>query len=238
MTPTASPHGPPPTAAVTWGTYLRDAPADTFDCAMRQAAYAYGQKLLPRQGTFESLFYALNLNDPACPTQLVTPKPPRTVAPALPNHAIFVSPTGDDAGSGRIDAPLRSIQKAVDLAAASGPASSPTVVLRGGTHFLPEQVLLTAKHSGLRLMSHPGEKAAISGGVPLKVAWSPYKVGSGLNIWVADISGQVTDVPGLQINGARATRARYPNLPAGIEASCGYGCMVSSHDAVWTVSTA
>jgi hypothetical protein len=28
---------------------------------------------------------------------------------------------------------------------------------------------------------------------------------------------QVVDVPGLQVNGARATRARYPNIPGGIE---------------------
>ena len=84
-------------------------------------------------------------------------------------------------------------------------------------------------------MGHPGESAVVSGGVPLKVAWTPYKVAAnGSNIWVADVSGQVTDVPGLQINGARATRARYPNLPAGIETSCGYGCMISENDAAWT----
>ena len=32
----------------------------------------------------------------------------------------------------------------------------------------------------------------------------------------------------------RATRARFPNLPAGIEASCGYGCMISGGSASWT----
>eukprot|EP00966_Prymnesium_polylepis_P319550 7375996-Prymnesium_polylepis.1 len=30
------------------------------------------------------------------------------------------------------------------------------------------------------------------------------------NVWVADIAGQVDDVPGLQVDGVRATRARYP----------------------------
>lgn len=53
------------------------------------------------------------------------------------------------------------------------------------------------------------------------------------NIWVADVQGQVTDIPGLQINGVRATRARYPNLAWGIEATCGYGCMVDSSAATW-----
>jgi hypothetical protein len=45
---------------------------------------------------------------------------------------------------------------------------------------------------------------------------------------------QVTDVPGLQLDGVRATRARYPNLPGGIEVSPGYGAMVSSNQAAWT----
>jgi len=57
---------------------------------------------------------------------------------------------------------------------------------------------------------------------------------AGRNVWVADVAGQVTSVPGLQLNGARATRARFPNLPAGLEASCGYGCMVPGGSAAWT----
>jgi hypothetical protein len=57
---------------------------------------------------------------------------------------------------------------------------------------------------------------------------------AGMNIYSADVHGQVKSVPGLQLDGVRATRARYPNLPGGIEASCGYGCMVSSGDASWT----
>ena len=42
-------------------------------------------------------------------------------------------------------------------------------------------------------------------------------------------------MPGLQIDGVRATRARYPNLPGGIEVSPGYGAMISSGDAAWTL---
>merc|ERR1711871_1074923 len=46
-----------------------DVPA-SFDCAMRKLAYAYGKKLVPRQGSFESLFYALDLNEPNCTESL------------------------------------------------------------------------------------------------------------------------------------------------------------------------
>jgi hypothetical protein len=43
----------------------------SFDCAMRKAAFAYGQKLLPRKGSFESL----------CMPQLT--KRTRPLAPSL-----------------------------------------------------------------------------------------------------------------------------------------------------------
>eukprot|EP00041_Stephanoeca_diplocostata_P031470 m.980369 g.980369 ORF g.980369 m.980369 type:complete len:903 (-) comp23965_c1_seq3:323-3031(-) len=54
------------------------------------------------------------------------------------------------------------------------------------------------------------------------------------NIYVTNIKGQVDDVPGLLLNGVHATRARYPNIPGGLETSCGYGCMVPGGDASWT----
>jgi len=54
------------------------------------------------------------------------------------------------------------------------------------------------------------------------------------NVYVADVKGQVSSITGLQLDGARATRARYPNLPGGLEVSCGYGCMMRAGDAQWT----
>jgi len=54
------------------------------------------------------------------------------------------------------------------------------------------------------------------------------------NIWVATLGDQVAEMKGLQVNGARLTIARYPNLPRGIEVSCGYDCMVSGGQAIWT----
>ena len=49
-------------AADPWGP--TGTPA-SFDWVMRQLAYEYGQQLLPRMGKFESLYYALGLNEPA-----------------------------------------------------------------------------------------------------------------------------------------------------------------------------
>ena len=74
----------------------------------------------------------------------------------------------------------------------------------------------------------------MSGGKALDVKWTPYNTSSA-NVWVADVQGQVDDVPGLQLDGA--CQRTLPNLPAGIEASCGYGCMVPSKQADWTPPT-
>ena len=71
----------------------------------------------------------------------------------------------------------------------------------------------------------------ISGGKRLSVEWKPYNL-TGANIWVAD--ADLKEVEALQIDGQRATRARYPNLPQGIEVSCGYGCMIDGSKQHWT----
>jgi hypothetical protein len=232
-----------------WGT----PGGPSFDCAMRKLAYTFGKQLRPDQGAFTSLHAALDLNGFGgnCTTEAVAPTAAeiaahRTfgverVAPSeltVPEGALFVAPDGDDTAEGTLASPLASVQLACDRAAV---AATKTVVLRGGVHYLAETLLLGPQHSDLTLMSYPGEKAVVSGGKELKVAWkkasNPARddlSGAATNIWVADISGQVTKVPGLQIDGKRATRARYPNLPGGLETSCGYGCMVSSRSAKWT----
>jgi len=209
--------------------HVQGVPA-SFDCGMRKLAYAYGKKLLPRMGAFESLYYALDLNSADCKDTLQGPEP---TAPQfeVPKDAIFVAPDGDDAATGTLASPMRSLQLAVDVAAKEKRA----VVLRGGSHYLPDTLHLGPEHSGITISGYPGEQAEVSGGHELKVTWKPHDVvAGGANIWVADISGQVTEVESLQIDGQRATRARYPNMPHGIEASCGYDCMVPGGQAKWT----
>lgn len=107
-------------------------------------------------------------------------------------------------------------------------------------------------------MAYPGEAPVVSGGVKLNVQWTKaqnvrivplplctetlrslsYQYHRALqdvnNTYVANIKGQVDEVPGLILDNVFATRARYPNIPGGLETSCGYGCMVSGGDAKWT----
>ena len=94
----------------------------------------------------------------------VAPTPP-LVLPAGPK--LFVHPTdGDDsANSGAIDSPLKTIQEAIDRAAAAEP--TPAVVLRGGTHYLTGQLVITHQHSDMHMLGYPGEEATVSGGVEL-----------------------------------------------------------------------
>lgn len=210
--------------------HLEGVPA-SFDCKARKLAYAYGKKLLPRMGSFESLHSALDLNSPDC-TESLQESPSAQPRFSLPEKAFFVAPDGDDGAPGTLGAPMRSLQLAVDAAARSSEARA--VVLRGGSHYLNDTLYLGPEHSDIVITGYPGESPEVSGGKKLVVDWKPYKTSKGSNIWVADVKGQVTDVPGLQINGARATRARFPNIPGGIETSCGYGCMIDGNKGKWT----
>ena len=221
---------------------VQDVPA-SFDCSMRQAAYAYGQHLLPRLGAFPELYWALGLNSPSCHTPMPPPAPPPKVPPPhysrqlhILDNSIFVAPpepeVASTAGDGSKLAPFRSIQRAADAAALKGIRS---VVLRGGTYHLYQPIQLSANHSGIHFMAHPDERPVVSGGKQLtNLVWKPHNTSSSSNIWVADLEDRVSDVPGLQIDGVRATRARYPNLPGGIEVSPGYGSMIPGHAAHWT----
>lgn len=66
---------------------------------MRKLAYQFGQKALPRKGKFESLYYALDLNNPCDGEEFKMSEGSEFIAPSKPSPnagAIYVSPTGDD----------------------------------------------------------------------------------------------------------------------------------------------
>lgn len=217
-----------------------DAIPASFDCGMRKLAYDYGRKLLPRLGAFEPLFYALGLNENrTCPTRLGLlddqARPPARAAssPALPEGAVFVDAVrGSDDNPGSERAPKRTVHGAVRAARKGAP-----VILRGGSHYLESTLQLGPEHAGLVIRNFPGEVPVLSGGKSLRPNWKPYNTESqrvNANIYVASLKGEVAEVPGLQLGGVRATRARYPNLPGGIEVSPGYGAMVDGGKADWT----
>lgn len=111
-----------------------------------------------------------------------------------------VSPAGNDANPGTIDAPFATIARARD--AVRGKPRPATVVLRGGTHFLPEPLVFKAEDSGVTYAASPGEKVVVSGGRRI----SGWKVDGGL--WSAAVTPAFNQ---LFIDGKRRTRARSPN---------------------------
>ena len=166
--------------AAPWPQIRPDGPArssaipKSFDCAMRKAAYEYGKKLQPRHGSFPSLYYALDLNAPDCTVPLAADSidAARPPTPSLPKHAVSLSlqrksRAAAKAADGSIAAPFRCIQTAADAAASRGVSS---VVLRGGTYYLSEQIVLTPRHSGLSFLAYPEEKVVVSGGIPSKTS--------------------------------------------------------------------
>ena len=210
----------------------------SFDCAMRKAAYSFGKALLPQHGSFLALYYALDLSGAGCHVPLAGSVPSDDPRPeASPTHAIYVAPPPFSqreakAADGSPSHPFRCIQTAANAAATRGVQ---TVVLRGGTYHLAQPIELLRRHSGLSFIAHPNERPIVSGGIQLSnLKWHAHNVSGGSNVWVTDVPKDVTDVPGLQIDGMRATRARYPNLPGGIEVSPGYGAMISGSAAAWS----
>ena len=97
---------------------------------------------------------------------------------------LHVSPAGADANPGTKELPLHSLaaaRKAVRSlkAGAAGPV---TVLLHGGTYYLPETLVFTAEDSGTEkapvvYAAAPGEEVVVSGGERLELTWEPYREG-------------------------------------------------------------
>lgn len=127
-------------------------------------------------------------------------------------HEIHVSPAGDDKASGTQLDPVRSLQRAAELARKHAGQLPTTIYLSEGSHRLSEALILGPEDGGSKSApvtwtSLPGERAIISGGIPV-VAWKMEKNGS----WSADFpEGFHGSFRSFYVNGRRATRARYPD---------------------------
>jgi len=145
---------------------------------------------------------------------------------------LYVAPDGHDTNPGTKDRPFATLTWARDAVrqikkTSKGPI---TVYLRGGTYYLDEPLVFTAKDSGsreapVRFAAYEKEKPVLSGGVKLDLTWRPYRDG----IFQADVpavqKGKLTFTQ-LFVNPPGAERqhlARYPNF-AGDYRYNGPGC--------------
>lgn len=226
------------------GAAQPDAGDDDFDCELRRLAYCFGTRLLPARGRFVELQAALESE--ACAIRTCAPVSGRgSWAPAGSDRAeytpvdvhatglvIHVDPTiGDDANAGTAELPLRTPRAALARYARSQ-ALRGEVVLRGGTYWLEQPLMLGPEHSGLRVRGSVGERAVLAGGKRLQpLRWRAHDVSRGRNVWRAslkDVDLPAAGVRSLLVDGVRATRARFPNLPGGIEVSPRYGSVIST----------
>jgi PDZ domain/Right handed beta helix region len=133
---------------------------------------------------------------------------------SLRGTTIHVSPAGNDRNSGTALQPFGTLARAQTEAQRFAGREAVTVFLHRGTYYLNAPLVFTSADSGTKQApviyeAAPGEKPVISGGLPLKLVWAPYKDG----IYQAKVpDDQVTEE--LFVNGERQILARYPNFDA------------------------
>jgi len=123
---------------------------------------------------------------------------------------LFVSPDGDDAGSGTRERPFKTLERARDAVRTfnGGMHGCITVYLRGGAYALERPLELDSRDSGtnghyVRYRNYPGESPLVLGGRIVR-AWSRV---AGTPLWTAH-AGKGTRSRQLYVNGTRAVRAR------------------------------
>lgn len=92
---------------------------------------------------------------------------------------------------------------AAALALARASEGYDTIILRSGTFYQSETLVLGPQDTGLSFQSYPGETVWISGGRPLAagVTWTPYNVSQSADTWtVAQNQNAIFgDVPSPQV---------------------------------------
>ena len=125
---------------------------------------------------------------------------------------IYVSPSGSDRQPGTRNAPVKTLTAAQRLARNSAGKRAVTVILRDGTYYLTNPLVLSGIDSGKAnapvtfRAEHEG-KAVLSGGVPLHLQWQPFR--DGILMARVPIGSQFDQ---LYVNGQQLTMARYPNF--------------------------
>ena len=147
-----------------------------IDCPIKELAWSYAKWLLPRYGTFQAVYDALQLQN--CNVSLHSGRvvfhyQAKSDGPDASGgtEQIFVDIVhGSDTAGGSMDAPLRTIQRAVELFRGNY-ASRPTVIyLRSGTYYLTEPLKFGPEDSNLSIMGWDDD-VVISGGKLYTFEW-------------------------------------------------------------------
>lgn len=124
-------------------------------------------------------------------------------------HDIYVSVKGNDHARGTRNQPYASIKKAqLEARKIKGKV---TVYLLEGTYYLSESITFTpadSRKSGEELVftAFPGNKVIVSGALPLKLNWEPYKGA----VMMARVNNDI-NFDQLYVDHRQQRMARYPN---------------------------
>lgn len=165
---------------------------DEFDCLMRAYAIEYAQDLQPLRASqvFHDIADALDGTPEKAPGCTVSFQPTmiNSTVTAMPTSrfplvdrnirepstgglTIYVATDGSDSsGDGTSSSPFATLIKAVDLSRKN--PGFDTIVMREGTYYQDQAVVLTAKDQGLTIQNQPGDEVWLSGAMPLRVKWS------------------------------------------------------------------
>jgi hypothetical protein len=134
----------------------------------------------------------------------------------------------DTASGGSIEAPLKTVAYALGQSRQRFDGAPPTIILRGGLHFLAETVELEPVDSGLTIRGYGGEEVWVSGGIPVTPEWTRSSLRG--NVWEA-VLPSIDHVSGLNSLAPyrRVTRAREPNGDPELCTDCWHGSMKGWH---------
>lgn len=125
---------------------------------------------------------------------------------------IYVSPEGNDAATGTLTDPVKSLQRASELAREKAGQVPLRIFLSGGSYYLTEALKLGPEDGGTAVApvhwkAMPGETVTVSGGIRVE-NWKQEEDGTWSTELPANCQGTFRS---LYVNGKRATRARYPD---------------------------
>lgn len=141
-----------------------------------------------------------------------------SVSGFVSGQKLYISPDGNDTGTGAIEKPLATLNAAVvrarELRKTTKPEVPVEIIARGGEYFLMQPLLLRPDDSGnesspLIIRAEDGEKPVFRGGVAVG-GWEIVND----KLWKAfipQVAWYNSYFEQLYVNGKRATRARTPN---------------------------
>jgi hypothetical protein len=132
------------------------------------------------------------------------------------NAAVYVATDGDDEQAGTLDAPWKTVERALTYIASGSelPIGGVTVWIRGGTYYIEKTIVLNESHSGskdspITIKAYPGEEAIFIGG-RLITGWAQDS-GKVYKTMLADVANGTWRFDQLYENSVRQSKARHPN---------------------------